>query len=79
MQISDLLVKKCYSSITFCGFLRKKDTFLKEFPLSSMRNSKSCSADVFSFLNILQKSIICHGISYNILHNFDTYFFIIFP
>ena len=63
MQISDFLVKKCYSSITFCGFLRKKDTFGKEFPLSSMRNSKSCSVDVFNFLNMLQKSIFCYEIS----------------
>ena len=63
MQISDFLVKKCYSSITFRGFLRKNVTFWKGFPLSSMKNSKSCLVDVLSFLNMLQKSIFCRGIS----------------
>ena len=29
MQISDFLVKQCYSSITFCGFLRKKSYILE--------------------------------------------------
>ena len=57
MQISIFLIKKCCSSITFCGFLRKKVILWKEFPLRSMRNSKSCSVDVFNFLNMLQKSI----------------------
>ena len=56
-------LKKCYCSTTFCGSLWKKITFLKEFPLSSMTNSKSLSVDVFSLLNMLQKSIFCHGIS----------------
>ena len=63
MQISDFLVKKCCSSITFCGFLLKKVIFWKEFPLGSMSNYKSCSVDVFNFLNMLQKSIFCYEIS----------------
>ena len=63
MQISDFLVKKCCSSITFCGFLLKKVIFWKQFPLGSMSNYKSCSVDVFNFLNMLQKSIFCYEIS----------------
>ena len=41
----------------------KKVTFWKVFLSSSMRNSKSCSVGVFSFLNMFQRSIFCHGIS----------------
>ena len=63
----------------FLWILAKKVTFWKEFPLSSRRNSKSCSIDVFSFLNMFQKSIFCHGISWNVLHKFRHIFFIFFP
>ena len=47
----------------FLSIFVKKVTFWKEFPLSSMKNSNSLSVYVFSFLNMLQKSIFCDGIS----------------
>ena len=57
MQISDFLVKKALVFYNFLWILAKKVTLWKEFPLSSMKNSKSQSVYVFSFQNMLQKSV----------------------
>ena len=58
--------------------------FWREFPLSSIKNSKSISVYEFNFLNLLQKSIfvkyatIIPWIFKLFYINFDTYFFVFF-
>ena len=74
MQISDFLVKKCYSSITFCGFLRKKLHFGKSFlwaawgiPIHAQLMCSvfwTCCKNLFFVMEFLKLFYI----------NFDTYF-----
>ena len=65
-----LFSKKKLAFYNFLWILVEKVTFWKEFPLGSMKNSKSLSVYVISFLNKLRKSIFYHRISENILYNF---------
>ena len=51
-----LFGKKMLFFYNFSWIIVKNVAFQKEFPLSSMRNSKSSSVYVFSFQNMLQKS-----------------------
>ena len=73
-----LFGKKVLFFYNFLWILAKEVTFLKEFPLSSMRNSKSCSVDVFNFLNMLEKSSFYHGIYSTVILTHIFFIFFIF-
>ena len=78
MQISDFLVKKMLVFYNFLWIIVEKVTFWMEFPLSSMKNSKSPWVYVLSFLNMLHKSIFIMEFLKLFYINFDTLFHI-FP
>ena len=73
MQIAEFLAKKVNFFVDSC---EKKLHFGKSFLWAPWRISNhACSVDVFSFLNMLQKSIFCHGIFKNVMHKFWQIFF----
>ena len=53
--------------------LAEKVTFWEEFPLSSMNNSETSSVYVFSFLDMLQKSVFVMEFLKLFYINFETF------